>query len=310
MNMDSRATPVLFLVFNRPETTEKVFQRIRQAKPRRLFVSADGPRLNKDGERERCEATRSLIRGIDWDCELHTNYSENNLGCRVAVSSGIDWFFTNVDEGIILEDDCVPDLSFFGFCSALLDHYRNDERIMHIGGVNFQDGVTRGSGSYYYSRINHVWGWATWKRAWAKYDVNVATLPRMIEQHVFESIFPDRAMRDYWMKSFDLVFKKQKDTWDIQWQYAMSINDGLAILPNQNLISNIGFDIGATHTIDSFHDLSNRPTVALEAMVHPELVVPDSEADLYAFRKYTNPRKVRKLWYLIRRFMASKKATS
>lgn len=299
-------TPVLFLVFNRPDTAEKVFQRIRMAKPRRLFVSADGPRANKVGEQQKCETTRALIKGIDWKCELYTNYSKTNLGCRIAVSSGIDWFFSHVDEGIILEDDCVPDVSFFSFCQSLLDYYRNDERIMHIGGVNFQDGVIRGPWSYYFSKINHVWGWATWKRAWKKYDVDIKSFPRLLEQNGLFSLFPDSVMRRYWMKNFGRVYRKERDTWDYQWQYAMSVNNGLAILPNQNLVSNIGFDTGATHTSGGFHELSNRPTTNLTTIVHPTFVVPDIEADMYAFRKYTNPNKFRKLWHLVRQIVESK----
>ncbi len=304
MSTNHLETPVLFLIFNRPDTTERVFQRIRQAQPRKLFVSADGARPYKEDELQKCEATRNIIRGIDWDCELHTNFSETNQGCRVAVSSGIDWFFANVEEGIILEDDCVPDMSFFSFCSALLSYYRNDERIMHICGVNFQDGVKRGTGTYYFSKINHVWGWATWRRAWKTYDVDIKSFPKTLHENTFSVLFPDPVMRRYWIKSFGLVFNKQRDTWDYQWQYAMSVNNGLAIMPNDNLISNIGFEAGATHTIDSFHKLSNRPTTYLGTIIHPTSVEADGEADLYTFRKYTNPPKIRKLWQLIRRYIA------
>lgn len=301
MTTNNLETPVLILVFNRPDTTERVFQRIRQARPSKLFVAADGPRPDKPGEEAQCEATRALIKNIDWDCKLQTNYSKINQGCRVAVSSGISWFFSKVKEGIILEDDCLPDPSFFPFCESLLAYYRNDERIMHICGVNLQDGVKRGQGAYYFSKINHVWGWATWRRAWEKYDVDIRSFPRLLEQNVFTSIFPDAIMRKYWIKRFNMVFTRQRDTWDYQWQYAMSVNNGLAILPNRNLVSNIGFGSEATHTIDSFHKLSSRPTEILDEIVHPEFVVPNLEADRYAFRKYTNPNKLFKLWQLVRR---------
>jgi hypothetical protein len=294
-------TPILFLIFNRPGTTERVFQTIRAIRPRQLFVSADGPRLSKKNEQLQCEETRSIIRNIDWDCTLKTNFSEKNLGCRVAVSSAIDWFFANVNEGIILEDDCLPDQSFFPFCESLLQKYRRDLRIMHINGVNCQDGVLRGNGSYYFSGLSHVWGWATWKRAWDAYDVNIATYPEFLATNMLQDMFPLQAMQRYWRKRFDLVFNRLKDTWDFQWQYSLSINNGLCITPNVNLVSNIGFNLNATHTIDNFHSLANRPTSSLASIVHPPFVSADHAADRYEFRKYVEPHKFKKLWQLIRR---------
>ena len=298
-------TPILFLIFNRPDTTDKVFETIRKIQPRQLFISADGPRPDKMDEKIKCELAREVIQRIDWKCDLKTNLSEKNLGCRVGVSSGIHWFFTHVSEGIILEDDCLPDSSFFHFCEVLLKYYRNDERVMHIGGVNFQDGKTRGGGSYYFSRINHIWGWATWKRAWDKYDVNVSTYPQLLEQKLFSTVFTNPDTRRFWQKNIELVYNKTKDTWDIQWQYAVSVNNGLAILPNVNLVSNIGFDINATHTIDHFNTLANRPTSTIDSIIHPKFIIPDDQADAYTIRKYLNPSKLKKLWQLIRRGLAN-----
>jgi len=294
-------TPILFLIFNRPETTEKVFEKIREIQPLQLYVSADGPRLAKNDEKEKCEQARSIIQKVNWKCDLKINLSEKNLGCRVGVSTGIQWFFDQVTEGIILEDDCMPDSSFFHFCEVLLNYYKNDERVMHIGGINVQDGIRRGTGSYYFSKINHIWGWATWRRAWEKYDVNVSTYPRLVEQELFSTVFPYHATRKYWKKNIELVFNKKKDTWDIQWQYAVSVNNGLAIVPNLNLVSNIGFDSQATHTIDHFHTLANRPASSLATVEHPFFVLPDLQADAYTMRKYLNPHKFKKLWQLIRR---------
>ena len=295
------ATPILFLIFNRPDTTNKVFAKIREIQPRQLFISADGPRPNKKNERHQCDGARKIIQRIDWECELKTNISEINLGCRIGVSSGIHWFFGNVTEGIILEDDCLPNISFFHFCQTLLEYYRNDERIMHLCGSNFQDGKLRGPGSYYFSKLSHVWGWATWKRAWDKYDVNVSTYPQLLEQGLLSSVFSHPAMRGYWQKNIELVYKKKKDTWDVQWQYAVLSNNGLSIIPNVNLVLNIGFDLNATHTIDNFHTLANRPKSDIETVDHPLFVVPDNLADAYSMRKYLNPHKLKKLWQLIRR---------
>ena len=294
-------TPVLFLIFNRPDTTDRVFQQIRAIRPHRLFISADGPRLQKPGEDQKCAETRRIIEKIDWHCDVKTNFSAINLGCRKAVSSGLNWFFNQVSEGIILEDDCLPDISFFHFCETLLQYYKNDDRVMHIGGVNFQDGIVRGTGSYYFSRISHIWGWATWKRAWDKYDVNVSTYPQLLERQQLSTVFPDPATRKYWQKNIELVYKKRKDTWDIQWQYAVSINNGLAILPNVNLVSNTGFDLNATHTVDNLNTLANRPTTHIDTINHPVFIAPDLQADAYTLNKYMNPNKLKKTWQLIRR---------
>ena len=182
-------TPILFLIFNRPDTTFKVFEEIRKIKPAKLYIAADGPRPNVIGEEEKCTASRNIIKQVDWDCDVKTLFREKNLGCKIAVSSAISWFFENVEEGIILEDDTFPTQSFFWFCQELLDFYRNDSRIMHISGNNFQLGKIRGEGSYYFSKYNHIWGWATWKRAWRFYDVSLNTFPIFVQRKVIKNIF-------------------------------------------------------------------------------------------------------------------------
>lgn len=293
------STPILFIIFNRPDTTARVFQQIRAIKPAQLFVAADGPRSYKVGEQELCEQTRAIIKQVDWDCDVKTRFSEKNQGCKIGVSSAITWFFENVEEGIILEDDCLPDPSFFSFCETLLEKYRNDERIMHIGGVNFQDGKIWGNSSYYFSRLNHIWGWATWKRAWNLYDVRVQSFSSFRENGIFRNVFPDTYARTYWFKQFELVYTNRKDTWDVQWQYAMSIQNGLAILPNVNLVSNIGFDVNATHTIDRFNQLAGRPLASIETVEHPSAMVVSNDADAYTLRTYLHPNKMKKLWRLV-----------
>jgi hypothetical protein len=303
MKQELFTTPILFMIFNRPDTTERVFQQIRAIKPKYLFVSADGPRLQKAGEAERCTQARAIIKQVDWDCELKTKFSEKNQGCKVSVSSAITWFFENVEEGIILEDDCLPDLSFFKFCQELLERYRNDQRIMHISGNNFQDGRRKGTGSYYASSLNHVWGWATWKRAWKKYDVTMAGYAD--DQDRFFKMFPDATIRNYWQKNFDLVYTNRKDTWDVQWQYTMFLHRGLALHPNVNLVSNIGFQTGATHTIDDFDPMANRKSERIEDMLqHPKILEPDTDADRYTFKTYFHPPKVKKALRLIRRYLS------
>lgn len=301
MKRTSFPTPILFLIFNRPETTERVFQQIRALRPRSLFISADGPRAQKSGEDQKCAETRRIIEQIDWPCAVKKNFSDVNMGCKKAVSSGIDWFFSHVEEGIILEDDCLPDPSFFHFCQSMLDYYRGQPNIMHIGGTNFQDGRQIGTGSYYFSTLTHVWGWATWKRAWKTFDVDMKSYPACLLDGDFQKIFPDPVIRKYWKRNFDLVYAQKKDTWDLQWQYATSFHRGLAVIPNMNLITNIGFDQNATHTVDFSHSMANKPMGTLTTIVHPSMIRVEHEADLYTVKKYLSPPKWKKVWFVMLR---------
>ncbi len=171
--------PVAFLIFNRPELTRKVFATIAQAKPSKLLVVADGPRADVPDDREKCSEARAIIGRIDWDCEVLTNYSSANMGCRARISTGLEWVFTNVEEAIILEDDCIPHPTFFRFCKELLTRYRDDQRVMMISGDNFQMGRNRTPYSYYFSRFFHCWGWATWRRAWRHYDIDMELWPSL-----------------------------------------------------------------------------------------------------------------------------------
>lgn len=277
-------TPVLLIIFNRPDTTRVVFDKIKEIKPKYLFIAADGPRLDKIDEKEKCLMTREIIKEIDWDCELKTLFREENLGCRLGVSSAIDWFFGNVEEGIILEDDCLPNDSFFKFCANLLKHYRYDERVMHISGDNFQDGIKRGNGSYYFSKFNHVWGWATWRRAWDLYDLEMKTFLKFKSLNLIQNVWPDKIRQNYWLKIFELAYQKKINTWDYQWEYAILKNNGLCILPNYNLVSNIGFGSEATHTKNS-SSLANMKTEELTEIIHPNFLLVDDKADLYSFKK-------------------------
>ena len=291
------STPILFLIFNRPLKTEKVFEKIRQLKPKYLFVSADGPRKDNAEDKINCEKTRDIIKRIDWDCKVKNNYIEENAGCKIGVSSGITWFFNNVEEGIILEDDCVPDISFFYFCEKLLENYKHEKRIMHIGGTNLQDGIKRGNASFYFSRFNHVWGWATWRRAWHLFDMDITDFPKFKSSPEYISLLPDQKKREYWNKNFSQVFNKQKDTWDYQWTYTIWKNNGLAVVPNINLVNNIGFDEEATHTILKANPLGNRPIYSLnvDELAFPDYIEVNQEADEYVFRKYYNQSKFQKL---------------
>jgi len=277
-------TPILFLIFNRPDITEKVFNAIRQAKPSRLYVAADGPR---DGHNENAtvEETRRVVKSIDWNCEVKTLFREKNLGCKKAVSGGIDWFFQHEEEGIILEDDCLPNQNFFGFCQELLLKYRYDERIMHISGDNFQFGKQRTKYSYYFSRYSHVWGWASWRRAWKHYDREMDHWPKVLEEDQLKAISSDASFMKYWTKIFSAVRSGEIDTWDYQWNFTCWIQNSLAILPHTNLVSNIGFGVNATHTSNN-SILSNMATNKISfPLQHPPYIIRNYLADQFTERQ-------------------------
>lgn len=274
-------TPVAFIIFNRPDTTERVFAEIAKARPPKLLVVADGPRASRPGEVERCAATRAIIDRVDWDCEVLTNFSDFNLGCKRRVSSGIDWVFEQVEEAIILEDDCLPHPTFFRFCEELLERYRDDERIGMISGDNFQFGRKRTDASYYFSRYSHIWGWASWRRAWRYYDRDASNWETIRDGGWLDVLISKPSERRYWAKFFQAVRDGRIDTWDYQWVLALWSQGMVSIVPNFNLISNIGFGADATHT----QGASAYADMKVESMpfplIHPEVVLPNLEADSF-----------------------------
>ena len=286
--MENLNTPILFLVFNRPNETKQVFETIRKAKPKQLFIAADGPRTDRADENEICKNVRGIATNIDWDCEVKTLFRDENLGCGKAVSLAITWFFKHVEEGIILEDDCLPNESFYNFCSTLLEKYRNNQQIMHISGNNFQNGIWRGEGSYYFSQFPHIWGWATWKRAWRPYDLELKNFPAFIKNQRISQIVEDKNQAKFWENSFQLAFNKSIDTWDFAWFFTFFSNNGYAILPNQNLVSNIGFGIDATHTIHQNDKLENLPVFKLKNLIHPSAITLNKKADKHTFNSLFN----------------------
>jgi hypothetical protein len=256
-------TPVLFLVFNRPATTRAVFESIRSMRPAELYVAADGPRPGVEDDAEKCEQTRRIATAIDWDCKLHTLIREQNVGIGRGVAAAITWFFELVPEGIIIEDDCLPSTSFYRFCEDLLQYYREQPRVMHISGNNFQYGRVRGGASYYYSQYTHCWGWASWARAWECFDRTLLS--------------PDS--RPY--------------VWDGEWLLAVRQHRGVAVLPNVNLVQNIGFGADATHTrkIERYAGL---PAEDIDfPLRHPSRIAVDHRADTLTY--YANFRRIRDL---------------
>jgi hypothetical protein len=296
--------PVLFLVFNRPDTTSRVFAAIRAAKPVRLYVAADGPRAERAGEAELCAETRRIATAVDWPCEVKTLFREKNLGCGRAVSGAISWFFDNEPEGIILEDDCLPHPDFFPYCSEMLEKYRDNSKVMFIGATNFQDGVSRGTGSYYFSSHSHVWGWASWRRAWKCYDFEMKnmTVPELCL--IMSSKGFTKSQATYWLQVFKQMKEHAIDTWDYQWHFSIWFAGGIAVIPNSNLVTNIGF-YGA-HYSGGGNDI-NRPCASILPLMHPSEISIDKAADLYFHKEYiSKPRNllIRILKRLKRIFMA------
>lgn len=262
-------SPILLLVFNRPDTTERVFEEIRKAKPPRLYIAADGPRNNRPGEKKLCDKVRSVKDKVDWDCEVKTLFRDKNLGCGVAVCEAITWFFQHEEEGIIMEDDIVAHPDFFSYCDELLEKYRFDDRVWTIGGHNlYYSGINR-SCSYGFVSIAHIWGWATWRRAWNNFRYDISHLDYRLFKNRLKQAFPDIRERLYWMEIFKQVKFGKKDIWDYQWTIMSIYNKALCAVPYKNLTSNIGFGDDATHTSGGNNKEIGRGTESIMPLIHP-----------------------------------------
>jgi hypothetical protein len=280
------STPVALFVFNRPEHTARVLAAVARARPRTLLVVADGPRPDRAGEAERCAAVRELVAGIDWECTVLRDYADENLGCRRRVSSGLDWVFSECERAIVLEDDCVPDPSFFRFADELLERYADDERVMTISGTSVQRRPPADGSSYYFSGYSLIWGWATWRRAWRLYDREMRRWPELRAGFVD---LGDEESERYWRAVFDRTHAGEIDTWDYQWLFTSRVYGGLSAIPAHNLVSNIGFGADATHTLGD-SEIANLPATALRfPLRHPKAVARDLRADRMTFRRLFQP---------------------
>ncbi len=281
----SLSTPIAFLIFNRPDLTQMVFEMIAKAKPKMLLVVADGPRFPE--EEEKCEQARAVIERVDWDCEVLTNFSDNNLGCGRRISSGIEWVFSKVEEAIFLEDDCLPVESFFTYCQELLEYYRHDTRIMTINGNNFQSGQCRTEYSYHFSKYNGCWGWASWRRAWKHYDYEMKTWLKFKRTGMLKMVCSDPYEQEFFTKIFDSMCENpdREDAWSHQWKYACWSQNGLAIEPRVNLVANLGLGRSdATHTTGHNPLLAEiSKTQEMGEIKHPPFVVRHRDADTYIF---------------------------
>ena len=290
MESSSFYTPVLLIIFNRPDTTRQVFEVIRQIKPKFLFVAADGPRPGREDDIEKCKAARKII-NVDWECELITLYRNENLGCGKGPVDAISWFFKNIDQGIILEDDVLPHHSFFPFCQELLLRFKDDKRVAMIGGLNFLNRWKSKKASYFYSTTGATPGWACWRRVWENFDYDINNWNTVECKKKIKSLVKDKNVFKYYSGIFsELSITPKDDVWDYQWLFTR-MNYGSSIIPSVNLISNIGFGEDATHTIVPDHLHSKMILNEIKfPLVHKEVTI-DRLFDWYVFERYLNPQK-------------------
>jgi len=287
-------TPVLFIIFNRPDTTARVFEAIRAAKPKMLFIAADGPRPNKPSDLESCAATRAIVENVDWDCDVRRDYSVKNLGCRYRPQSAISWAFSQSEHLIILEDDCLPDPSFFRFCQEMLLRFANDERVMCIGGTNLLGAWKADFQSYQFSFFSSSSGWASWRRAWNFYDPDMLAWGKPEVRDIIYRELYSLAPSKHFLRDYDNTFEGKIDGWDYQWEMCRVLQSGLTVIPSVNLVQNIGFTADATHSNNANHPHAKLSAQNLEWPLQPPFgVVRDVEFDkelLIAYRRPFNWR--------------------
>lgn len=296
--MQIEATPVLLIIFNRPDKVRELIAALKKIKPTKIFISADGPRKERSQDEARCSEAREAIRAISWDCELNTNFFGTNLGCDEHVEKAISWFFEHVEQGIILEDDCIPHPDFFRFAHELLERYKYDQRVMMISGNNFQNGAKRGDASYYFSHYPNTWGWATWRRAWQLYDTNLTGLSQFVTNNCVAKIRPRKIEQRFWLRYFHSLYKGTRSAWDAKWLFAIWNAEGMAITPNVNLVQNVGFGQDATHTFSSDYR-SNIETKGFDGqLLHPTTVEFCEPADQFLFNSLYTVTFHKRLHYL------------
>ncbi len=294
--------PIALVIFNRPESVRRSFARIRAAQPSKLFVISDAARPDCEGEEELVAQSREIAQQVDWPCQVRKIYATENLGCDRRIASGITEAFDEVDRLIVIEDDCVADSSFFGYCQELLQKYQHDQRVMAVSGNNFQQGIRRTESSYYFSKYPHCWGWATWRRAWQHFDLQMTGWPQFRDQGHLASVCSSKAEVEYWIKMLDRVYNGQVKSWAYPWTLACWMQHGLTALPEVNLVSNIGFGITATHTNDRQQETADLQVESLGEIVHPQWVFRHVEADAYTDETVFRPNRRRLISRVSRTF--------
>ncbi len=273
-------TAVVLIIFNRPSHTQRVFSAIEAARPKKLYLVSDGPRESVPGDVGLVEECRDIVSRVNWPCEVKTNFAQTNLGCRNRVVSGLDWVFSEVEEAIILEDDCLPSGDFFSFMSEMLKLYKNDRRIGSVSGSNSLRATNTQFGSYFFSAFPEIWGWGTWSRVWEKYDSSISSWPELRQTDLLEKVLRTSEGVRFWRSVLDDVHSEKIDTWDYQLSLVHWVENWLTVLPNVNLVSNIGFGADATHTLSSNNPFANAKVYPLELpLAHPKTVERHAEHD-------------------------------
>ena len=266
MPKNVNSPPVLFTIFNRPSSTQKVFNAIRKAAPKKFFIGADGPRKGNKKDISNCQKVREIISQVDWDCEVSTLYRENNLGCKHATISAINWFFESVDEGIILSDDDLPSESFFSFSQELLEKYRFDDKVMQINGGFYLDDLKKFDKSYYFSKLNSSWGWATWKQSWQLFDSEMTGYKDMKKNREIEKYYENKEISNWMIRYYDEAYLPFRRTWAQTWSYAIMKNNGLCVNPTTNMVNNMGFFDDPTSAVDDGYSIY--ANYKLENIIH------------------------------------------
>lgn len=289
--------PLLFLVFNRPEKTKLVWEEIRKAKPKKLYISADGPRFDKPEDNDKCEEVRDIVRNIDWNCDAKFLFHEKNHGCSLAGKTAFDWVFNQEEEMIELEDDTVPSQSFFWFAQEVLEKYKNHNNVGYITGQNFM-GIESGNASYFFSHYGGSSGWATWKRVYQQWDFRLTNLYQHINSKKFKANFDSNFEYTYWSRNFKHFYNHGGNTYDLQSVFLVFINDFHNIIPNKNLITNIGFDMEGSNFNGGAEKFGNLPRFELHDIIHPDTIQRNSSIDAKIFRYHF--QRLPKLEYRLR----------
>lgn len=282
-------TPILLIIFNRPDKVRVQIEALAKIQPAQLFVSADGPRPNNTTDNALCAAARAELETISWPCTVHKNFSETNLGVHPGVEAAITWFFTNVEAGIILEDDCIPHKDFFTFATELLSRYAHDDRVMMISGDYFDAQVPAVPNSYFFGRYASIWGWATWKRAWSHYDTTLHAYPEFKKRKTLNKILPNKFECFYWNRYFKQLYRRTKHSWDAKWTFAMWANDGVAIFPRTNLIQNVGAGHDASNTLSVVPSMHIKSTSISFPLSHPTTISVYEDYDRVFFKSQIRP---------------------
>lgn len=282
--IDGLQTPVILVVFNRPNLLESLLLQIKLAKPKKLYVLADAPRSGNNADIALCEEVRKKIDNFDLGCEVIKRYLTTNIGCKKNIETGLNWIFEQEEAGIILEDDCLPNLDFFRFCEAMLLRYKDNPEIFSVTGNNFQNNKIHGNGSYYLSKYMHCWGWATWRRAWKFYDGNVSFWPAWKNSLKWDAIHSSSEESRYWLDIFESVYSKKIDSWAYPWLASSWYFGGNTITPNVNLVKNMGFGNNATNTQHKNGLEELRTFVLPQTIIHPFSLEPSYLADKYVFK--------------------------